>query len=58
MLHEWWERVWTIQEATLPSKEPIIRFRGFRISYSTLISAMDAAPRRQDISDLSLFPHW
>ncbi|KAI0549425.1 heterokaryon incompatibility protein-domain-containing protein [Xylaria curta] len=42
MVDEWWERVWTIQEAALPSNEPIIHFRGYYFSYSTVISALDA----------------
>ncbi|KAI0467478.1 heterokaryon incompatibility protein-domain-containing protein [Xylaria cf. heliscus] len=43
MMHEWWERVWTIQEAALPPNEPIIYFREYSFPYSTLVSAMDAA---------------
>ncbi|KAI0551191.1 hypothetical protein F4679DRAFT_144490 [Xylaria curta] len=43
MSHEWWKRVWTIQEAVLPPNEPIIWFCGHTFSYGTMVSAIDAA---------------
>ncbi|TRX93625.1 hypothetical protein FHL15_005597 [Xylaria flabelliformis] len=41
--HEWWERVWTVQEAVLPPNDPIIWFYGHTFSFSAVISAIDAA---------------
>ncbi|KAI1737933.1 heterokaryon incompatibility protein-domain-containing protein [Xylaria scruposa] len=55
MSREWWERIWTIQEAALPLNEPTIYFRGFYYLYSTLISAMDVCPSEEDISNSNLF---
>ncbi|KAI1212649.1 heterokaryon incompatibility protein-domain-containing protein [Annulohypoxylon truncatum] len=48
LMHEWWERVWTIQEAALPPNEPIIHLRGYQFPFGTLISAMDAAAKIDD----------
>ncbi|OTA95277.1 hypothetical protein M434DRAFT_28962 [Hypoxylon sp. CO27-5] len=50
-MHKWWERVWTIQEAALPQNEPIIYFRDYSFSLSTMISAMDAVARIDEMSD-------
>ncbi|KAI0856830.1 heterokaryon incompatibility protein-domain-containing protein [Xylaria cubensis] len=41
--NEWWKRVWTVQEAVLPPNEPIIWFCGHTFSFSTVVSAIDAA---------------
>ncbi|KAI1089498.1 heterokaryon incompatibility protein-domain-containing protein [Rostrohypoxylon terebratum] len=51
MSHPWWERVWTIQEATLPSNEPIIYFRGYQYQYSALISALDVVQEFFEMSE-------
>ncbi|KAI1325984.1 heterokaryon incompatibility protein-domain-containing protein [Xylariaceae sp. FL0255] len=48
MTDSWWERVWTIQEATLPALEPIIHFRGHSFPYSTVMSALDAVTTIED----------
>ncbi|KAI1162114.1 heterokaryon incompatibility protein-domain-containing protein [Nemania serpens] len=42
MMHEWWERVWTIQEAALSPNDPVIYFQGYSFPYGTLNSAIDA----------------
>ncbi|KAI1738721.1 heterokaryon incompatibility protein-domain-containing protein [Xylaria scruposa] len=42
MRHEWWERVWTVQEAVLPPNDPMIWFCGHTFSYGTIVSAADA----------------
>ncbi|KAI1358932.1 HET-domain-containing protein [Xylaria arbuscula] len=41
LLHEWWERIWTMQEASLPSKAPIIIFKDCSFSFDDLIGAMN-----------------
>ncbi|KAI0188672.1 heterokaryon incompatibility protein-domain-containing protein [Xylaria flabelliformis] len=50
--HEWWKRVWTVQEAVLPPNEPIIWFCGHTFSFSTMISAIDAADALREIEGL------
>ncbi|KAI0883970.1 heterokaryon incompatibility protein-domain-containing protein [Annulohypoxylon maeteangense] len=45
MMHEWWERTWTIQEAALPPNEPIIHFRSYQFPYNTLVAATNAATK-------------
>ncbi|KAI0381655.1 heterokaryon incompatibility protein-domain-containing protein [Hypomontagnella monticulosa] len=45
MSQEWWERVWTIQEAVLPREHPIIMFRGYEFSFEDFISAMKMVVR-------------
>ncbi|KAI0418321.1 heterokaryon incompatibility protein-domain-containing protein [Xylaria grammica] len=43
---EWWERMWTIQEAVLPTTAPTIRFRGNSFSFDDLDAAMDFVTSR------------
>ena len=43
MMHKWWERIWTIQEAALSPNEPIIHFRGYSFPLGTFFSALDTA---------------
>ncbi|RWA04002.1 hypothetical protein EKO27_g11102 [Xylaria grammica] len=40
-LNEWWERIWTLQEAALPPKAPDLLFKGRRIPFDALIAAED-----------------
>ncbi|KAI1428441.1 heterokaryon incompatibility protein-domain-containing protein [Xylaria sp. FL1777] len=40
ILHEWWERIWTLQEAFLPEKGPIIFFQGQSFSFNDLQAAI------------------
>ncbi|KAI8954427.1 heterokaryon incompatibility protein-domain-containing protein [Xylaria longipes] len=40
MSHEWWERVWTIQEAVLPQEHPHFMFQGHEFSFIDFISAI------------------
>ncbi|GAW19074.1 hypothetical protein ANO14919_085580 [Xylariales sp. No.14919] len=40
---DWWERMWTIQEAVLPTTAPTFRFRGNSFSFDDLAAAMDFA---------------
>ncbi|KAI3322335.1 heterokaryon incompatibility protein-domain-containing protein [Xylariaceae sp. AK1471] len=49
MSHEWWKRVWTIQEAVLPREHPIIMFRGYEFSFGDFISAIQAMRSLQSI---------
>ncbi|KAK7756685.1 hypothetical protein SLS62_001126 [Diatrype stigma] len=39
-LNEWWRRVWTLQEATLPRKAPTIHYRGHTFSFDDLFKAL------------------
>ncbi|KAF2968600.1 hypothetical protein GQX73_g5005 [Xylaria multiplex] len=43
---DWWERMWTIQEAVLPTTAPTFRFRGSSFSFDDLVVAMELVPRR------------
>ncbi|KAI1179031.1 heterokaryon incompatibility protein-domain-containing protein [Nemania sp. FL0916] len=36
---EWWERIWTLQEAILPSRSPIMMFQGYSCLLDDIISA-------------------
>ncbi|KAI0552483.1 heterokaryon incompatibility protein-domain-containing protein [Xylaria curta] len=38
---DWWERVWTIQEAVLPQEHPRFMFQGYEFSFDDLISALN-----------------
>ncbi|KAH8801453.1 heterokaryon incompatibility protein-domain-containing protein [Xylogone sp. PMI_703] len=38
--HEWWERIWTLQEGALPPQSPTIFFHGQRISIDDVTSAL------------------
>ncbi|KAI0848921.1 heterokaryon incompatibility protein-domain-containing protein [Daldinia vernicosa] len=40
MSQEWWERVWTIQEAALPPEHPCILFQGHTFSFGDLTAAL------------------
>ncbi|KAI0894076.1 heterokaryon incompatibility protein-domain-containing protein [Annulohypoxylon nitens] len=40
MMDEWWQRVWTIQEAALASNELVVFFRGRYFPFETIVSAM------------------
>ncbi|KAI2778798.1 heterokaryon incompatibility protein-domain-containing protein [Daldinia loculata] len=40
-LQEWWERIWTIQEAALPRSSPIFYFKGNQFSFADLTVAMN-----------------
>ncbi|KAI5861658.1 heterokaryon incompatibility protein-domain-containing protein [Durotheca rogersii] len=46
--HEWWERVWTVQEAALPIQHPNIVFRGYEFSFGDLMAASAAIENLQD----------
>ncbi|KAI0852450.1 heterokaryon incompatibility protein-domain-containing protein [Daldinia vernicosa] len=41
MLHSWWERVWTIQEAACPPNAPIFVFHGYSFSFDDLSAAVN-----------------
>ncbi|KAI0892961.1 heterokaryon incompatibility protein-domain-containing protein [Annulohypoxylon nitens] len=46
--HEWWERVWTIQEAALPPEHPRILFQGHDISFLDLLAAVEAINKAEE----------
>lgn len=46
--HEWWERVWTIQEAVLPRQHPQFLFRGYGFSFGDFVAAIDAIDSLMD----------
>ncbi|KAI0479752.1 HET-domain-containing protein [Xylaria cf. heliscus] len=58
--HEWWERIWTVQEATLPSKSPIVFFRGRSFSFDNIITAerLLLEHREQTIKSRDNFDNW
>ncbi|KAI1362778.1 heterokaryon incompatibility protein-domain-containing protein [Xylaria arbuscula] len=45
MSHEWWERIWTIQEAVLPKKHPKIVLGAYEFSFGDIILAMNMVKR-------------
>lgn len=45
MSHEWWERVWTIQEAVLPKDHPKIILGAYEFSFGDIILAMNTMKR-------------
>ncbi|KAI1326710.1 heterokaryon incompatibility protein-domain-containing protein [Xylariaceae sp. FL0255] len=47
--HEWWKRVWTIQEAVLPLNDPIVWFCGRSLPLNTVISIIDSADSVRDM---------
>jgi hypothetical protein len=52
MADQWWERAWTVQEATLPPNEPMIYFEDVAFPYTALISALDlisSMPPQDDV---------
>ncbi|KAI0968144.1 heterokaryon incompatibility protein-domain-containing protein [Xylaria arbuscula] len=49
LIDEWWERVWTVQEACLSSKPPIILFRGYTFSWDILEHAVKLNRELTDI---------
>lgn len=48
LLHEWWERIWTIQEAALPERPPIFFFQGYRFSFDEFILAIKFLSEMED----------
>lgn len=45
MSFQWWERVWTIQEAVLPDNHPNMTFGGYNFSFGHIIHAMNTMRR-------------
>ncbi|KAI0861847.1 heterokaryon incompatibility protein-domain-containing protein [Xylaria cubensis] len=45
MSDEWWERVWTIQEAVLPQKHPHFIFQGFEFTFGDFVQAIKSIQR-------------
>ncbi|KAH8168007.1 hypothetical protein CIB48_g282 [Xylaria polymorpha] len=39
--HEWWTRIWTLQEGALPPSPPIFFFRGHSFSFNELRDSID-----------------
>ncbi|KAI0532518.1 heterokaryon incompatibility protein-domain-containing protein [Xylaria digitata] len=48
-IDEWWERLWTVQEARLSSKPPMALFRGYTFSWDTIERAIKLDNRCIDI---------
>ncbi|EUC34831.1 hypothetical protein COCCADRAFT_80287, partial [Bipolaris zeicola 26-R-13] len=40
-MQPWWRRVWVIQEATLPEREPIMQCDNFKIGYRKFLESAD-----------------
>ncbi|KAI0384080.1 HET-domain-containing protein [Hypomontagnella monticulosa] len=40
-LHEWWERIWTLQEGALPPRAPMIFFRGHYLFFNDFMDALN-----------------
>ncbi|KAI1746407.1 heterokaryon incompatibility protein-domain-containing protein [Xylaria scruposa] len=49
---DWWERVWTIQEAVLPQEHPQFMFQGHEFSFDDLISAINWISKFGHIRDI------
>ncbi|KAI1385658.1 HET-domain-containing protein [Hypoxylon trugodes] len=41
VFRDWWERVWTLQEAALPPKAPLFFFQGHNFSFDELVDAQN-----------------
>ncbi|KAI0378949.1 heterokaryon incompatibility protein-domain-containing protein [Hypomontagnella monticulosa] len=41
LLHSWWERIWTVQEAGCPPNAPIFFFRGYSFSFDDFTGAVN-----------------
>ncbi|KAJ3578236.1 hypothetical protein NPX13_g2331 [Xylaria arbuscula] len=49
MSHEWWERVWTIQEAVLPKNHPKVILGAYEFSFGDILLAINKMKHLEEI---------